>query len=113
MGLEISVVFPDRTSKPMFKWSYSNFHAFRVWLFNLTAKRRFAGLIKTPGKFHELLNHSDCEGVLTFAECVKLLKDFDTTEVPKSTNVFFKSRYEVFRDTVKTAVDSKGTFVFA
>jgi hypothetical protein len=60
--------------------SYSGFHNWRVKLamiVGLDEAHMFMGkIVKKPG-FEPLLNHSDCDGKLTYRQCVSLQKDFN------------------------------------
>lgn len=60
------------------------------------------------GPFWELINYSDCEGVIGTAVSTKLAKDFaDHEEGIKAatTDVFFHKRYDLFRAAFEMATD--------
>lgn len=79
MGLDIMVVKEDYGFRV---GSYSYFNDFReevarVVGFNLNEMVGFGGTIKWGDQaFKELINHSDCDGILDSADCDSLTEDF-------------------------------------
>lgn len=60
--------------------SYSGFHAWRVKLaeiVGLDEDHMFLGKSIGNPAFADLLDHSDCDGKLTYRQCVRLQKDFN------------------------------------
>lgn len=58
--------------------SYSYYNAWRAWLAQVAGYGSEAAAFKaTQGPFWELINFSDCEGVIGPKHCVKLLADFE------------------------------------
>lgn len=84
MGLDISC----RCGEIGFRaGSYSGFNAFREILAKLCDIDLHEFWMKNPiskrngeERFYELLNHSDCDGVLPYRECKRLLEDFEWLE---------------------------------
>lgn len=93
MGLDI--IAYSKSGEELYDFragSYSGFMNFRLWLADVVAgvvlskMRGFKGNQewKKDTSFLELLNHSDCEGKLTYTACKNLLKDFEDEKVQKA-----------------------------
>ena len=98
--------------------SYSSFHNFREALakavgINLMDMAGFSGTKSWTGDepFYELLNHSDCDGVLLVSQCEELLKDFDTFTCAWSKedvgDSYYLEKFELWEKAIKHAVENK------
>lgn len=132
MGLDIIVEDSEGNELSSFRASsYSGFNEFREILakevgIKLRKMIGFDGLKEwekdTP--FLELLNHSDCDGKLTFTECKRLLKDFKgyfnkldkrrriIAKLENSEESWFLSKMKEWEEAIELAVDNKGRMIF-
>lgn len=84
--------------------SYSGYNRWREKLAELvgtTPERVWAG--EVPVAFGELINFSDCEGVLDTKTCAKLAKDFAEWQPHVGTNGWFADRYADWRKAFELA----------
>jgi len=64
----------------------------------------FSLVINDPtARLHELINFSDCEGIIGYSVCKKLLSDLDSLEIPENPYAAF-FRHEEMLAALKTAI---------
>lgn len=92
MGLSINII----ERKEISSFQSGSYSCFGIWRKKL-ASLVDIDLVKMDGfggkkewkentPFIELLNHSDCEGSLTYSECEELKEDFENKDIIKNVN---------------------------
>ncbi len=109
-GLEDQTVYSYGESFGFRAGAYSSYNRWREELaklagypavereqFGVAQKRHDAGAWEAEsGPFKELINFSDCEGVIGCKVATKLLKDFDSADISKA-DPYFKEKFAEFR----------------
>lgn len=121
MGLDINII--EKKELSGFRaGSYSGFNIWRKKLaslvgINLDKMKGFEGTNEweenTP--FIELLNHSDCDGDLTYSECEELKGDFENKDIIKKVNdtkdQFFIKSFNEWKKAVLTVLEEENRYI--
>ena len=125
MGLDI--VLYEKTAIDGFRaGSYSGFGLFRSVLAEsvgivLNDKDGFGGSIEwtESDTYQELLNHSDCEGILPSWDCEELLEDFTPENRTRFENTlkdngdeYLLEKWDLWKNIIEKCVEIEGEIAF-